>query len=1271
VEKSKKDDLSMLKIHGAKTVVALIALTIGAGAMQANSLTETPAAGSAGGGVTLTCSTTAGPGPAVNITLKPAGTIGSSTYVVTYTNMSGFTITPPSTTSITSGNATTGIVYSIQANAGCAGVSGTLQFLVGGTDDVTVAITDTVTATASALVAPATLAISCALNAGTYTPGATQTVSVTSAAPGGTPFTVDTTAANDPTWVTLNPVAPGSYTAGTTAATFTVAATPTGGSPGCGGFSVNTTHTFNLHLKSGVSGTTPDVKILVTLSIVPLSPLIVTPVAPATSLSLSYVKSSGNAGTVNVSVTSPTVPGAYFTVNTNTFPNWLTVDYQTGNTTKALRFSTTNVADSLAPGTYTSTITMSVSSYADLSVTVTMLLTNKPATLSVTPAAVTINWTLGAGTPTATLTATSTDTPIAFSITTGGTLLPIVNPAGPAQETNLGTNQLTGLAYSFGTNIPITFNSSLFSSVTPGQQLTGTVTFTWGSPAAVIVVPVTINVQSPGATLTSISPATIPLAAPGTSFVISLTGTGFVGGSDPTTKTRIGTVAGAAPGAISPDTNFSLVWVNANNMTLTITVPNTPDGLLPFSPTGITVSNVTTFGGSIFLGIVNGTSSAVPTGTKTLTIGNGPLVQGVTSSSSFTEVSGTTLPTIAPYDMISIFGANFCASGGTGCATATILQNAPDSVYFRYPTTLSPDAVSATQRLLSVNFMAHGTTTPVWPAPLLFATNGQINALVPAAALTAVGTVANGLGVDISVTFGYGSGATLLKSNTFPVNIAASDPGLFTIGSDGQGAPAALNSNWALIGPTNPAGMRNGSITPNDSDTIQLYVTGLGAPTSQGDNTSAGDGSAALTNCIGAVTASGTGNYQATLGGGFTNIDGDVIQQLLLNTSRFAPCLTTVPVVTIGGVQGTVSYAGFVSNTVAGLYQVNVQLPASTGATLHPDYPTNSVSAQITTLKTPTQLPVFVTVGGGTPSQAGVMLSVIPRLLMTAPSSLTTLQVGHFWTGTVLAQEGTGSPTFAITSGSLPAGLALVATTGVISGHPGPNTNGNFTVTVTATDTASVPLTGSVTFTLSVAGGLYVTSTGTAPYITTFGSIANSLTVVTALGGVYPYVYTINTPSTIPLGMTIPTTVSGQNSIGTLKTTAATPSGIYQITITATDNVGATGTLTFEVIVNLEMTFSPTTPVVVGTADTSTTITTATASGGSSTSYTYSIDQTLNTGNALLLSIDPSLGVITNNGAVDTVGMTVYIDAVDNNALNPYATSVAPGQATIVVVITN
>jgi uncharacterized protein (TIGR03437 family) len=623
--------------------------------------------------------------------------------------------------------------------------------------------------------------------------------------------------------------------------------------------------------------------------------------------------------------------------------------------------------------------------------------------------------------------------------------------------------------------------------------------------------------------------------------------------------------------------------------------------------------------------------------------------------------------------MISIFGANFCASGGTGCASATILQNAPDPVYFRYPSTLSPDAVSPTQRLLSVNFVPHGLLTPVWPAPLLFATNGQINALVPAGVAAQVGTIANGLGVDMNVTFGYTSaGATLLKSNTFPVNIAASDPGLFTIGSDGQGAPAALNTSWALISPTNPAGMRNGSVTPNDSDTIQLYVTGLGVPTSSGDNTSAGSGNNLVTDCIGALTAGGAGSYQATLGGGFANIDGDVIQQTLMNANRLAPCLIVEPVVTIGGVSGTVTYAGFVSNTVAGLYQINVQLPASTGVTLHPDFPANAPGLAITTLKTATQLPVFVTVGAGTPSQAGVMLSVTPRLLMTAPSNLTTPQVGHFWTGTVLAQEGTGVPTFAITSGALPSGLTLAPLTGVISGTPGPNTNGNFTVTVTATDTASVPLMGAITFTISVAGGLYVTSSGPAPYNAVFNTANNSLTSVTAIGGVFPYSYQITTPATAPAGMKFTTSTVGQNSVGVLSTSAATPSGIYLITVTATDNVGTTGTLQFEVIVALNLTFNPTTATPVGATDISTTITTVTASGGSGSSYTYSIDQTLNTGNALLLTfLTPSSGVLTNNGAVDTVGMTVYIDAVDNNAANPGANSVATGQNTIVVVITN
>src|ERR1019366_3343720 len=110
------------------------------------------------------------------------------------------------------------------------------------------------------------------------------------------------------------------------------------------------------------------------------------------------------------------------------------------------------------------------------------------------------------------ITAQSTDTPIAYSLTTGGTLAPIVS-------------QSSGLAYSFGTQIGVTFNPLIFAAASPNSVLTGTVTFTWGSPASPIVVTFNISVVSPGATVNGLNPASLPTAAPGgIPFQVSLTG---------------------------------------------------------------------------------------------------------------------------------------------------------------------------------------------------------------------------------------------------------------------------------------------------------------------------------------------------------------------------------------------------------------------------------------------------------------------------------------------------------------------------------------------------------------------------------------------------------------------------------------------------------------------------------------------------------------------------------------------------------------------------
>jgi hypothetical protein len=253
---------------------------------------------------------------------------------------------------------------------------------------------------------------------------------------------------------------------------------------------------------------------------------------------------------------------------------------------------------------------------------------NKAPTLSVTSAnPMPVLYTLGGATPVSTITIASSDSPIPYTISFGGLLAPTL--ASGLNE------QLTGIAYSFGTNIAITYNPLLFESSAPGTVLSGTVTFTWGSstPATVTVVTINLTVASPGAILTSISPASIPTAAPGTVFTVTLTGSGFVGGTDPSLATKVGTVLA---GTVNQDPNFHLTWINPSNMTLQITVPalsngGNGDGNLPFL--------VGSAGGPVYLGIVNG-SSTTATGTAILTIGGNPIIYGATSSSPLPRCRG-------------------------------------------------------------------------------------------------------------------------------------------------------------------------------------------------------------------------------------------------------------------------------------------------------------------------------------------------------------------------------------------------------------------------------------------------------------------------------------------------------------------------------------------------------------------------------------------------------------------------------------------------------
>ncbi len=1193
------------------------ALMTSAASMHAvNLLTVTPTTP-----IVLTCSTANGPGTAVSVTIKPVTALtGSNTIVVTFAAPTGgVAITAPSSTTLTAANSAAGLIYSVNMAAGCAGAASgastsTITFKAGGTNDVTSTANITVTAATTPLVAsPTPITLTCTLSGSTYTPAAAQTISVTSAAIGGTNFTIDTASGNDPAWVALSSTSGGRATA--TPITFTIAA-----ASGCGGFTAGSSNSFSLHL---VNAPAPDKTIPVTLKVVPPSTLSATPASPT----LTYVKGSGAAAKVDVNITSTASTAPFFSLDTTSLPIWLTADAFNGTTPKSLRFSSTNVADSLAPGTYSASLRFRVSGFTDRLVPISLLITNGTPKLTMAESTSrNINWSVGATLPTVSITAVSSDSPISYVITTGGGLSPVVAP-----------ELIRGLAYSFGTQIPITFDPSVFASATPGTVLTGTVTLTWGSPAQQTVITINVTVLSVDSSVTGISPASLPTAASGQTFTVVLTGNGFVASSDPSQKTRVGILVN---NAIVTDTNISANVINASNIILTITVPTSPDAYLPFALSGP--------GGSVPIGVCNpiGGTCLTPTGTANLSITAGPIIQTVTSASSFIQPNPGTPPTVSPYSMLSIFGTGFCSSNATGCNSNQVLYGATDAS-FRYGTSLSPDPTGATQRLLKVAFQTRGSSpTLIGYAPILVATNSQINILAPSA-------IAGQTDLDVVVTFGYGSGATLLASRTFQVAVAPTSPGMFSIGADGQGSGAILNAlNYSLVTPGKEAGVRT---TGSDSDNVVLYMTGLGVPDSTADNASTGS-SGVPADCV--SISSFLTSLNALSGGTATNLDGTVIQSVLLNTGRFAPCMATnnIPTVTIGGKAATVTYAGWVADSIGGLYQVNVHLP---GRSPSSGTYTDINGANIATINAPVQLPIVVT-SNSVASQAGVSIAIAPRLKVTAPTALTGT-VGTAWASTnnaVVATQGQSPYQFAIVSGVLPTGLALNPVSGAITGNPGANTAGAYALTVKATDSANIPVTGQVTFTVTIAGGLVATTSVSAP-TSTFGSANASLTTIQASGGIYPYSFAITTPSSLPTGMTIdPVT-------GVIGILATTPAGTYDIVVTATDSTTGTpltGTISFSIVIALNIANTSPTAQTNGTTNV---LFTASATGNTGTvAWTL-----LPASTTLGFVINSSTGAVTAANVASAIGSATVTVIATDSASATGATGNAVGQRTVSVTV--
>ncbi|MGL6548531.1 putative Ig domain-containing protein [Aeromonas hydrophila] len=190
----------------------------------------------------------------------------------------------------------------------------------------------------------------------------------------------------------------------------------------------------------------------------------------------------------------------------------------------------------------------------------------------------------------------------------------------------------------------------------------------------------------------------------------------------------------------------------------------------------------------------------------------------------------------------------------------------------------------------------------------------------------------------------------------------------------------------------------------------------------------------------------------------------------------------------------------------------------------------------------------------GTSSPATVSIIVSTPSITLNPGTLSNGSVGMAYSQTITATGGSAPYTYAITAGSLPAGLSLNTSSGMISGTPSASGTGNFTVTATDANSASgfqayslvinglVPVAGAVSATVaanSSANSITLNITGTATSVAVASTASNG--IATASGT--SITYTPSAGFSGPDSFTYTATnASGTSSPATVTITVSTPS---------------------------------------------------------------------------------------------------------------------------------
>ncbi len=1140
------------------------ALPPGMSLASGGALTGTPTAGGTFNfTVTATDSTTAGNGgpftgsqaysvaiAAPTIALAPAtlpsGTFGSS-YSQTLTASGG---TSSYSFAVTSGALPAGLTLSSGGVlSGTPTASGSFNFTVtatdssGGTGPYTGALAYSLVINAAGLtVSPSTLS--------NGTVGVAYSDAVT--ASGGTsPYTFAVTAGALPAGVTLSPGGglSGTPTAGGTF-NFTVTATDSTGAGSGGPFSGSRAYTVTI--------ASP------TIAVSPAT-------LPAGTFGSSYSQSitaSGGTAPYTFAVTSGSLP-AGLTLATGGVLSGTPVASGTFNFTVTATDSSTGTGPYTGARAYTLTIGVPTISVSPGSVANGTVGTSYTQTL-----------TGSGGTSPYTFSVTAGALPPGLSLTAGGSLSGTPTAGGTFNFTATATDSTTAgdggpysgsQAYSVTIASPtITVSPGTLPSGTFGSSYSQTITALGGTASYSFAV--TSGTLPPGLSLASGGGLTGTPTAAGT-FNFTVTATDNSTGTGPYTGARAYALTIGPPTiAVSPATLADGTVGTSYSQTVTASGGTSAYGFAVTAgalPPGLSLASG---GGLTGTPTAGGTFNFTVTATDSTTAGNGG---PFTSSQAYTVAIAAPTITLAPATLPSgTFGSSYSqsitASGGAGSYTFAVTSGSlPGGVTLLPDGTLSGTPTAAGAFNFTVTATDSSTGTGPYTGSLAYALTIGAPAIAVSPGTLPGGTVGSAYSQTVTASGGTSPYAFTVTAGSLP-------PGL-TLATGGglSGTPTAGGTfNFTVTATDSTTAGNGGPFSGNQAYTVtiasptiavapgSLPSASFGSSYSQSITASGGTGPYTFAVTSGALpagvtlapdgTLSGTpaasGNFNFTVtatdaSGGTGPYTGAQAYALTIAAPTIAVSPGSLPGGTVGtSYSQTVTASGGTSSysfaVTAGALPPGMSL-ASGGALT--GTPTAGGTFNFTVTATDS-----TTAGNGGPftgSQAYSVAIAAPTIAL-APATLPSGTFGSSYSQTVTASGGTGSYSFAVTAGALPAGVTLLPD-GTLSGTPTATGTFNFTVTATDSSGGTGPYTGSLAYALVInAAGLTVS-----PNTLANGTVGVAYSdAVAASGGTSPYSFAV-TAGALPPGVTL---APGGGLSGT-----PTAGGTFNFTVTATDSTGA------------------------------------------------------------------------------------------------------------------